>query len=207
MKYIIVGGGAQAKYVIDILVNCYNREVIGILDIENNVEYHGSRIGKVQVLGYYKDLIENYNPNEFGVILCHSDNKIKETIYNELKKLGYRFPNVIHPNAYISKNAKLGEGNIINSYVSIMPFAKIGNCVVIHSNSVIEHDCEIEDFVNIAPSVALAGYVKVGKRSYIFTNATVLPGVKIGRDAKVGAGSVVIENIPDNKVVKGVPAK
>ena len=110
MKYIIVGGGAQAKYVIDILVNCYNREVVGILDIENNVEYHGSEIGKVQVLGYYKDLIENYNPNEFSVILCHSDNKIKETIYNELKKLGYRFPNVIHPNAYISKNAKLGEG-------------------------------------------------------------------------------------------------
>ena len=207
MKYIIVGGGAQAKYVIDILVNCYNREVVGILDIENNVKYHGSRIDKVQVLGYYKDLIENYNPNEFSVILCHSDNKIKETIYNELKKLGYRFPNVIHPNAYISKNAKLGEGNIINSYVSIMPFAKICNCVVIHSNSVIEHDCEIEDFVNIAPSVALAGYVKVGKRSYIFTNATVLPGVKIGRDVKVGAGSVVIEDIPDNKVVKGVPAK
>ena len=207
MKYIIVGGGAQAKYVIDILVNCYNREVVGILDIENNVEYHGSRIDKVQVLGYYKDLIENYNPNDFGVILCHSDNKIKETIYNELKKLGYRFPNVIHPNTYISKNAKLGEGNIINSYVSIMPFAKIGNCVVIHSNSVIEHDCEIEDFVNIAPSVALAGYVKVGKRSYIFTNATVLPGVKIGKDVKVGAGSVVIEDIPDNKVVKGVPAK
>lgn len=62
MKYVIVGGGAQAKYVIDILVNCYNREVVGILDAENNVEYHGSKIGNVKVLGYYRDLIEDYNP-------------------------------------------------------------------------------------------------------------------------------------------------
>lgn len=207
VKYVIVGGGAQAKYVIDILVNCYDRKVIGILDVENNKEYHGTKIGTVEVIGYYRDLIEDYSPEKYEVIVCHSDNRIREKIYDELKKLGYKFSNVIHPSAYISKSAKLGEGNIINSHVSIMPFAKIGNCVIIHSNSVIEHDCEIEDFVNIAPSVALAGYVKVGKGSYIFTNATVLPGVKIGKDAKVGAGSVVLEDVQDNTVVKGVPAR
>ena len=41
----------------------------------------------------------------------------------------------------------------------------------------------------------------------MFTNATVLPGVKIGRDVKVGAGSVVVKDVPDNRVVRGVPAK
>jgi len=207
MKYVIVGGGAQAKYVVDILVNCCNQKVVGILDVEDNREYHGSKIGGVEVLGYYKELIGDYPPSKFKAVICHSDNKTKELVYSELKKLGYAFPNIIHPNAYISRSAELGEGNIICSGVSIMPFARIGNCVIIHSNSVIEHDCEIDDFVNIAPSVALAGYVKIGRRSYIFTNATVVPGVKIGRDVKVGAGSVVLEDVPDNRVVKGVPAR
>lgn len=205
MEYLIVGGGAQVKYAIDLLLNCYNQEILGILDVENNQEYHGSKIGGIEVLGYYKELIEAYEG--VGVVVCHSDNKIKERIYLELKESNYKFPNLVHPNTYLSEYAELGEGNIINSYVSVMPFVSIGNCTVIHSNSVIEHDCKVDDFVNIAPSATLAGYVKVGKRSYIFTNSAILPGVEIGKDASVGAGAVVLEDVPDGSTVKGVPAR
>ena len=205
-KYLVIGGGAQAKYVIDIL-ETYNATIEGILDIENNKEYHGTKVHDIEVLGYYKNLIQNFDPKQYNVVICYSNNNVKEKIYRELKELGYQFPNIIHPTAYISKTATIGEGCIINSNVSIMPFAKIGNLVVIHSNCVIEHDCVIEDFVNLGPSATLAGYVKVGKKSYIYTNATVLPGVNIGSEAVVGAGSVVINDVGSNEVVKGVPAK
>ncbi len=205
-KYLIVGGGAQAKYVVDIL-NLRGEKIEGILDIENNKDYHGTRVGNVEVLGYYKELINNFDPSYYQLVVCHSVNKVKERIYYELKKLGYHFPKVIHPTAYISEFATVSEGCIINSHVSIMPFARIGRCVIIHSNCVIEHDCVIEDFANIAPSATLAGYVKVGKRSYIYTNATLLPGVNVEDDAIVGAGAVVTRDVESGKVVKGVPAR
>ncbi|WP_369682643.1 sugar O-acetyltransferase [Methanosphaera cuniculi] len=48
--------------------------------------------------------------------------------------------------------------------------------------------------------------VKIGKRCWIGTNAIILPGVTIGDNVIVAAGSVVTKDIPDNMIVGGVPA-
>ena len=69
------------------------------------------------------------------------------------------------------------------------------------------HDNTISDYVTIAPNVVNLGRITVGRSSYIGANATVLPEVMIGNHATVGAGAVVIKNVPDNTIVKGVPAK
>lgn len=49
--------------------------------------------------------------------------------------------------------------------------------------------------------------VRIGDWTDIGTNATILPGVSIGKGAIVGAGAVVIEDVPDFAVVAGVPAR
>lgn len=49
--------------------------------------------------------------------------------------------------------------------------------------------------------------IHIGKRVWISSNATVLPGVTIGDGAVVAAGAVVTKNVPANTVVGGVPAK
>lgn len=49
--------------------------------------------------------------------------------------------------------------------------------------------------------------IHIGKRVWIGSNATVLPGVTIGDGAVVAAGAVVTKNVPANTVVGGVPAK
>jgi UDP-3-O-[3-hydroxymyristoyl] glucosamine N-acyltransferase len=51
------------------------------------------------------------------------------------------------------------------------------------------------------------GGAVVGARASIGANATILPGVRIGSDALVGAGSVVVDDVPDGTVVAGNPAK
>ena len=47
----------------------------------------------------------------------------------------------------------------------------------------------------------------IGKRCFIAVNATILPGVHIGDEVIVGAGSVVTRNVPSNVIVAGNPAK
>ncbi len=49
--------------------------------------------------------------------------------------------------------------------------------------------------------------IKIGKNVWIGSNATILAGVTIGDNAIVGAGAVVTKNIPENKIVAGIPAK
>lgn len=51
------------------------------------------------------------------------------------------------------------------------------------------------------------GRIRVGERTFIGCNSTILPGVTIGKRCVVGAGSVVTKDIPDGCVVAGVPAK
>lgn len=81
---------------------------------------------------------------------------------------------------------------------------------------------EFEDGVMLAPCVRIAsinhdfnnrhsiytyGKVLIKKNAWIGMNAVITPGVTIGENAVVGAGSVVTKDVPDNCVVAGVPAK
>ena len=49
--------------------------------------------------------------------------------------------------------------------------------------------------------------MQVGERATVFTGASVIPGVRIGRDAVVGAGAAVIGDVPPGSTAVGVPAK
>jgi len=123
--------------------------------------------------------------------------------------------------------AMIREDNIIGNNVSIGTNAvlefknKIGNNVRIHSGCFME-DVEIGDYVFVGPNVVFTddlhpmfcptylkckGGAKVLDLARIGANSTILPGVVIGRNSLVGAGSVVTKDVPDYAVVVGNPAK
>jgi sugar O-acyltransferase (sialic acid O-acetyltransferase NeuD family) len=204
---IIVGAGAQAKYTLETFAHQESTDVVGIIDILENREIWGKEMYGVKVLGGLSVLFDLAEEDVSHAIVCCGDNPQKESLTHTLTELGFDLVNVIHPHAIIAQTARLGKGIIINASAIIQPFAQIGNGVMIHAGVIIEHDNVIEDYVNIAPGVKLAGWVKVKTGAYIYTGASVIPGVTIGRNAVVGAGAVVLKDVPDNMVVAGVPAK
>lgn len=115
--------------------------------------------------------------------------------------------NLIHPNSYLSTRTYLGCGNVIMAGVIINPDVKIGNHCIINTQSSIDHESVLEDYVHISPNVALAGNVKVKEGAHVGIGASVIQGITIGKWATVGAGAVVIEDVPDFAVVVGNPAK
>jgi hypothetical protein len=88
------------------------------------------------------------------------------------------------------------------------------NCVITGSTILLTHDYTIwHAAVGIGriskkdPEFKLKGSIVVGENAFIGTNCIILPGVEIGRNAIVGAGSVVTKNVPENTIVAGNPAK
>lgn len=114
-------------------------------------------------------------------------------------------------------SCEIGENCKLHSHIWIGDNVKIGNNVRIQAFSFIPPGIIIEDDVFIGPRVTftndkyppsetwLATIVKRG--ASLGASSTILPGITIGENSKIGAGSVVTKDVPSNVVVCGVPAK
>ena len=161
---------------------------------------------KLNVIGYTEKSLNNANhykldylgyessPNfdlwnlDVDCILGIGDNLLREKIFNLIIEKGKKVISLINSTASISSFAKIGEGVFI-----------------LNTGCIIEHECDINDNVHVAPGAVLAGNVKVGRGTFIGANAIVKQGVVIGKNVIVGAGTVVLNDIPNGKKIVGNP--
>lgn len=123
------------------------------------------------------------------------------------EKYNVDYAKAIHPSATVSDTVKIGDGSVVMHGAIIQSDANIGKHCIINTGASIDHECTIADFVHVSPHATLCGNVQVGEGSWIGAGATVIPGIKIGKWCTIGAGATVINDIPDNSVVVGSPAK
>lgn len=91
---------------------------------------------------------------------------------------------------------------------SILGFnSSIGDQSILNTASSVDHDCTIGRAVHVMGSAAIASFVHVNDFATIGTNATLIPGVSVGEGAFVGAGAVVLDDVPEFTVVVGNPAR
>lgn len=143
---------------------------------------------------------ENLSP----VIVSIGANATRKKI---VEKLNAKFGVAIHPSAIVSPSAEIGEGTVIMAGAIINAGAKIGKHCIINTGATIDHECVIEDYVHLAPQVALCGQVHIGEGTLMGVGSCAIPCVKIGNWCTVGAGAVVLNDVEDGKVIVGIPAK
>lgn len=157
----------------------------------------------------FENIEEKYPTNEyylFAPMTGKGLNKIREKIYNEGKKKGYRFI------SYISKNATvltkdIGENCFILEDNTIQPFVKIGNNCVLWSGNHIGHHSTIEDHVFITSHCVISGNCLIKSYSWLGVNCTLRNNLTIENGTLIAMSASVVKNTNEYTVYMGVPAK
>lgn len=207
-KVIILGAGGFAREVLWVFME-RNKiksqwEVLGFID--ENIENHGKTICGLPVLGGF-EWFETIDRAEIKVICGIGTPKIKQYFIKKCKILGLQFCKIIHPSVEMSEYVEIGEGTIITAGNIITTQVKIGNHVSLNLDCTVGHDDVIEDYCNIAPGVHISGNVVLREGVDLGTGAVILQGLTVGKWSSIGAGAVVVRDVPDHVTAVGVPAR
>jgi sugar O-acyltransferase (sialic acid O-acetyltransferase NeuD family) len=142
-------------------------------------------------------------PSLNPAIIAIGDNRLRRRFASELN-LGWM--SVVHPHAWVDPSVQLGPGTVIFAGAVVQPDAVLGAHVIVNTGATVDHDCRLADFVHIAPGAHLAGGVSVAEGAMLGIGSAAIPGATVGRYTTVGAGGVVIDNLPDEVVAVGCPA-
>lgn len=206
-KAVIIGAGGHGRVVAEILaLSLEPDEISGFLD--DDAYIWGQRVGGLPVLGgisAIKELCGRYPA--LSAVAAVGDNAVRKRIIEDLSGCRVKFIKALHPRAVVSGAAAIGAGTMVAAGAVINTGAVIGSHVIINTASTVEHDCTVGDFAHISPGAVLGGGVQVGEGAQVGIGATVMPGRKVGCWSVVGAGAVVVEDIPTEVVAVGVPAR
>jgi len=204
-ELIIVGasgfGREMVKYIEDINATSPTWVLKGFID--DNLNALDGYPCDYKVIGTIKDWKPSDN-EEFVCALAFPS--VKQKVVALLKEKGAKFTTLIHPSAMLHTHCSIGEGTVITPNSVISANATVGNFVSVLGSNV-AHDASVGDFSTLSGKCALNGHVVVGKGVYMGCGVLVAPSKKIGDNATVGIGSVVISNVKAGTKVFGNPAK
>lgn len=200
-KLLIIGASGHGKVVADIALKMNKWQSIAFLDDDKSIK---SSMGLI-VIGTSDDVFAHID--EYEVFVGIGNNTTRQRIHEMLETFGASIPVLIHPNAVVGEQVEVGFGTVVMAGVVINCCTSIGKGCIINTSATVDHDNNIEEFVNISPGVHLAGTVKIGKGSWLGIGSVVSNNVNITSGCKVGAGSVVIKDITEPGVYVGVPVR
>lgn len=208
MKILFYGGTGQCK-VMRPVADLIGKLVAVVDDTENldppfqDIEFYCGR----DAFTRWRESTVDFGEYGFAITIGNPHGGVRQGLYGKLRDAGLKVLSLIHPNALIEKYVALGTGLQVHAGAIINPGTKVGDCCIVNTRALVEHDCVLENGAEIGPGATLCGNVVVGENAWVGAGAVVRQKLRIGKNAIVGAGAAVVSDVADDSVVVGVPAK
>jgi sugar O-acyltransferase (sialic acid O-acetyltransferase NeuD family) len=201
---VIFGAGGLGCLVLDTLLQTEHYRPIAFLD--SDPHKHGSSVDGLTVYGGMERIPMLRREGVRAAIVAIGDNHTRVRIAELLRRAGMRLASAVHPLASIAPSARLGNHLIVGPRVMICVHASIADHCVLSAGAIVEHDNRLGPGVFLHPAVRLAGGVEVDDSATLGIGACVIPYRKVGREARVEPGAIVIRDVLPGTTVSGAPA-
>ena len=182
-KLLLLGSGGFGRVVLEHAKLDYDCAFI-----DDGLET-GTVVDGVPVIGKTSELDKFYP--EFKLLLVTiGNNRLREELYRAAACIGYDFPIIIVPSAYISPHARIGKGCVVLNNAVVQNNAQIGDGVILNPGVEAHHDSRIGNYCLIYTNSVVRSLTHVGDRVWIGSTATVATSAVVPDDEIIEDGKV-----------------
>lgn len=186
LRVAIVGAGGYGRLALDVLIaSGVEQWVLGFYDDAHSVL--SDKVRGFPILGDIGMLKSILSIEPVHVIVAITDNRARLRVANSIRALGGQFISAVHPQAYVSDEAVVGDGCVIGAGATIHPDAAIGSHCFVGPSSVVDRDVQVGAGVWISPGAVVGPGAHVGARVVLGHNSSVGRKAAVGDDVEVDA--------------------
>lgn len=186
LRVAIVGAGGYGRLALDVLIASGSGDwVLGFYDDAHSVL--SDKVRGYPVLGDISMLKSMLSVEPVHVIVAITDNRARLTIANSIRVLGGQFITAMHPLAYVSEEASIGDGCVLASGSVVHPNAAIGSHGFVGPGAVVDRDAEVGAGAWLSAGAVVGSGARLGARVVLGHNASVARKAYVEADVEVEA--------------------
>lgn len=199
-QLVIFGAGGHGKVVINAALEAGVRPALAVDDAPACDCIFGVPVVATSCIDWI-----DFGRFEFLVAL--GSNELRREVFDKLMKFGGLPGTILHPSASIAPSVSIGRGSVVCAGSILSVDVRIGDNCILNTGCLVDHDCIIGSDVHICPGVQLAGNVSIGDGSTVGIGSCAIPGVRVGKNCMIGAGSVMVRSFGDGVLAFGNPCR
>lgn len=215
MKNLVIFGASN------ILSDIFDCAIANHVHIKSVVLHHAETVGErdrsvqeriadLQAFDQAPQLLsfEEFRPQADDLYILGPTTPQRSVLASALvQRFGLNFTTLIHPTAYVSPLARVGQGVFIGANSVIGPGVHLAQHVFVNRGVTVGHDTRVGAFSRLQPGCNVGGLTVIGDGVTVGIGATLIERLVIGDHAFLGAGAVVTADVAHSSLVVGVPAK
>lgn len=200
-KIAIIGAGGHARETSLLLVQCgVARDQIAGFFVDDR--YWSDTL----VEDFPQFRMRDFDPASFDAVVAIGDSALRRAMVAAMPADTY-YPGLVHPSSITPPGFKAGEGVIVHAGCIITTNVTLNRHVQLNRGTQIGHDSVLGDFSTTAPGAIVSGNCTIGMTSYLGAMSCIRERQRVGDNAIVGMGSVVVTDVPDHATYVGNPAR
>jgi sugar O-acyltransferase (sialic acid O-acetyltransferase NeuD family) len=205
-RIVIYGAGLGAKQLLEITRQLDTIEVIGLIDDKPGMA--GTAIGGTTILGGFEALKSLVARGAVDGVALSFHSEVRRKVHRKIAAaLDIRFVPLVDPRAHVGADVQIGDGALIEAGAVVGPGTIVGEGVIVDVGAIVAHDCSLGAFSHLSPGCALSGVVCLKENVLVSVGASINSTVTVGRNVIITPGAAVMNDLPDDVIVGGVPAK